>query len=58
MERAFGILKRRFFINSAEYRIALNAVSTAILACCVLHNIAIELKMPEITEEKVMAREF
>lgn len=46
IERAFGILKRRFHILHSEIRMSPEIVCTIIAACCVLHNIAIDFKEP------------
>ena len=46
IERAFGILKRRFHLLHSEIRMAPNRVCTLVAACCVLHNIAIDYNEP------------
>ena len=47
IERAFGILKRRFHILHGEIRMTPERVCTIIAACFVLHNIAIDHNEPE-----------
>ncbi|CAB4011721.1 Hypothetical predicted protein, partial [Paramuricea clavata] len=46
IERAFGILKRRFHLLHSEIRMAPDRVCTLVAACCVLHNIAIDYNEP------------
>ena len=46
IERAFGILKRRFHLLHSEIRMSPERVCTLIAACCVLHNIAIDSNEP------------
>nr|CAH0110335.1 unnamed protein product [Daphnia galeata] len=46
IERSFGILKKRFHVLHSEIRMSPTKVSWVIVACCVLHNLAIDLKMP------------
>ena len=46
IERSFGILKRRFHILHGEVRMAPERVCTITVACCILHNIAIENNEP------------
>uniref|UniRef100_A0A914I9T4 DDE Tnp4 domain-containing protein n=1 Tax=Globodera rostochiensis TaxID=31243 RepID=A0A914I9T4_GLORO len=52
VEQTFGQLKRRFFANAIGYRMDLNNIPNCIIASCVLHNIAKQLNLPEITEEE------
>ena len=47
IERAFGILKRRFHVLHGEIRMTPARVCTIIAACFVLHNIAIDHNEPE-----------
>ena len=47
IERSFGVLKRRFHVLHSEVRMAPDRVCTIVVACCVLHNIAIFLGEPE-----------
>ncbi|KAL3125870.1 hypothetical protein niasHT_000725 [Heterodera trifolii] len=47
IEHAFGIFKRRFSIAKTSCRLKLRRIATAILAATVLHNIAIEMRLPE-----------
>jgi DDE superfamily endonuclease len=44
IERAFGVMKRRFPALHLGFRIKKSAVLISIVACAVLHNIAIKLK--------------
>lgn len=46
VERAFGILKRRFHLLHSEIRMSPERVCTLVAACCILHNIAIENNEP------------
>lgn len=46
IERAFGILKRRFSCLSTTLRVRLEHAFPIIVACAVLHNIAIILREP------------
>uniref|UniRef100_A0A915NY89 Putative nuclease HARBI1 n=1 Tax=Meloidogyne floridensis TaxID=298350 RepID=A0A915NY89_9BILA len=51
IEHTFGMFKRRFSINHTGYRINLEQIPTAITACAVLHNIAIDRRLPIIGDE-------
>lgn len=42
IERCFGVLKRRFPVLSMGMRLAVNTTLAVVVACAVLHNIAIE----------------
>ena len=46
IERSFGIVKKRFHVLHSEIRMSPTKVSWVIVACCVLHNLAIDLNMP------------
>ena len=46
IERAFGVLKRRFAILSTPMRTKLENSKKIVMACAILHNIAIENKLP------------
>ena len=46
IERSFGLLKRRFHVLHSEIRMAPDRVCTIIVACIVLHNMAIHLREP------------
>ncbi len=46
IERTFGILKRRFHILHSEVRMTPERVCTITIACCILHNIAIDNNEP------------
>lgn len=50
VEHSFGQMKRRFAINHQGYRCAIERVPNGIMASLILHNIAVDLKMPEIEE--------
>lgn len=51
IERTFGVLKHRFHILHSEIRMAPDRVCTIIVACFVLHNIAVFLREPEIDDD-------
>lgn len=51
IERAFGILKRRFAILSIPMRTKLRNSKIIIMACAVLHNIAIAQHYPVLDEQ-------
>lgn len=46
VERMFGQFKRRFSINRTGYRLGIENIPKAIVACAVLHNLAVDMKMP------------
>ena len=46
IERTFGILKRRFHILHSEVRMTPERVCTITIACCILHNMAIDNNEP------------
>ena len=46
IERCFGVLKRRFHCLHGELRMQPERVCKIIVACCVLHNIAIDRREP------------
>lgn len=46
IERAFGELKRRFAVLSIPMRTKLDTSIKIIMACAVLHNIAIDYRIP------------
>ena len=50
IERSFGVLKRRFHILHCEIRMAPDRACTMIVACFVLHNIAVSLREPEVDD--------
>ena len=50
IERSFGLLKRRFHVLHSEIRMAPDRVCTIIVACIVLHNMAIHLREPELDD--------
>lgn len=47
IERLFGVLKRRFPILSLGIRLSLDSAKLVIIACAVLHNIALSLNEPD-----------
>lgn len=54
IERTFGVLKRRFHILHGEVRMCPERVCTIVVACCILHNIAIDHNEPMEQEEPLM----
>ena len=50
IERTFGLLKRRFHVVHSEIRMAPDRVCTIIVACSVLHNIAIYFREPDLDD--------
>ena len=53
IERTFGLLKRRFHILHSEVRMAPDRVCTIVVACFVLHNIAVNLREPEVDDVNI-----
>ena len=51
VERSFGTLKRRFHVLHSEIRMAPDRVCIIIVACFVLHNIAVRLREPEVEDD-------
>lgn len=54
IERAFGVLKRRFPILALGIRLKKEKVEAVVMACVVLHNIALKMgdvEPPEVNEE-------
>jgi nuclease HARBI1 len=47
VERQYGVWKRRFPVLSLGIRLRLDRVQNVIVACAVLHNLAIEMNEPE-----------
>ncbi|XP_046803856.1 putative nuclease HARBI1 [Lucilia cuprina] len=47
IERCFGVLKRRFPILSLGMRVSIDTSMAIIVACAVLHNIAVKYKVEE-----------
>lgn len=47
IERLFSVLKRRFPILSLGIRVSLETAKTIIIACAVLHNIALNMNEPD-----------
>lgn len=50
IERTFGVLKRRFHFLHSEVRMTPDRACTIVAACCILHNIAIQLKEPNLDD--------
>lgn len=48
VERTFGILKRRFPVLSTGMALKLETVRHIVIACCVLHSIAVDNREPEV----------
>jgi hypothetical protein len=46
IERVFGQLKRRFYMLGSKIRLGLKNIAPFVLACCVLHNIAKQRRVP------------
>ena len=46
IERTFGILKRRFHVLHSEVRLTPERVCAITIACCILHNIAVDMNEP------------
>lgn len=53
IERSFGVLKRRFPAVGLGCRTKVTTICAIIMACCVLHNIALELKEELPPEEDI-----
>jgi hypothetical protein len=53
IEQAFGRWKKRFGVLHSRIRMSPDRVCTIILACAVLHNIAIQLKEPDVDADLV-----
>lgn len=47
VERLFGVLKRRFPILSLGLRVSLDTARSIVVACAVLHNIALSMNEPK-----------
>lgn len=47
VERSYGVLKRRFPVLSTGMGIQVEKVQDVIVACCILHNIAVVERDPE-----------
>ncbi|CAH1971057.1 unnamed protein product [Acanthoscelides obtectus] len=58
VERLFGVLKRRFPVLSLGIRLALETAQTLIVACAVLHNIAVNMNEPEPLQDDDQNREW
>ncbi len=46
IERTFGVLKQRFHVLHSENHMSPDRVCTVVVACCILHNIAIDNNEP------------
>ncbi|XP_045026130.1 putative nuclease HARBI1 [Daphnia magna] len=53
IERSFVILKKRFHVFHSETRMTPTKVSWITVACCVLHNLALNWKMPLLDDWEV-----
>lgn len=51
IERAFGVFKRRFAVLNIPMRTKLRTSKIIIMACAVLHNIAISQRFPILNEQ-------
>ena len=58
LERSFGLLKCRFHILHYEIRMSPDRVCTILAACCVLHNIAVGLREPEVHYDNMADADF
>ncbi|CAH2000701.1 unnamed protein product [Acanthoscelides obtectus] len=58
VERLFGVLKRRFPVLSLGIRLSLETAQTLIVACAVLHNIAVNMNEPEPLQDDDQNREW
>ncbi|CAH2009341.1 unnamed protein product [Acanthoscelides obtectus] len=58
VERSFGVLKRRFPVLSLGIRLSLETAQTLIVACAVLHNIAVNMNEPEPLQDDDQNREW
>ena len=58
IECSFGLLKRRFHVLHSEIRMAPDRVCTIIVACIVLHNMAIHLREPELDDGLIGDEEY
>ncbi|XP_071149239.1 putative nuclease HARBI1 [Mytilus edulis] len=54
IERTFGIWKKRFHILGSEIRMKPDKACRIIIACGILHNIAIMRNEPEVAEEQLI----
>jgi len=51
IEQAFGRLKRRFYILGSEIRLNYRTAPRIIVACVMLHNMAIRRRLPDFPDE-------
>ena len=58
IERSFGLVKRRFHVLHSEIRRAPDRVCTIIVACIVLHNMAIHSREPELDDGLIVDEEY
>ena len=52
IEQAFGQLKRRFNILYSKTRLGVDKVAKVVVVCCMLHNLAVNRKLPEVTSSQ------
>jgi hypothetical protein len=55
IERAFGVLKARWRVLLDKAEISLETVKDVATACCILHNICIDRRLPQPEEEAIAA---
>ena len=58
IERTFGYLKRRFHVLHSEIRMSPERACTIIVACFVLHNIAVKFREPESDDINISVEDF
>ena len=58
IERSFGLLKQRFNVLHSEIRMAPDRICTNIVACIVLHNMAIHLRQPDLDDGLIGDEEY
>ncbi|KAJ8965807.1 hypothetical protein NQ317_000435 [Molorchus minor] len=58
IERLFGVLKRRFPILSLGIRLSLDSAKLVIIACAVLHNIALSLNEPDPIDDPFVTADY
>ena len=50
IEQNLGLLERRFHVLHSEVRMAPDRVCIIIVACCILHKLAVNLREPELED--------
>ena len=58
IECTFGYLKRRFHVLHSEIRMSPERACTIIVACFVLHNIAVKFREPESDDINITVEDF